>query len=278
MSFKRDTIDTSLLRNLKFRRVSEILAQQIPEDEARLLSNGRLFRCFQVELSKYLLHKRELQLKMQKSSQLFELKAASRNPGVSLSNVVDGMSDGNADSSLDHGSPNSHPLLTASPYSSCAKKRNQKIPLAMQRRMVLESPKLPGISSALVIENSEASQSPSAHSEVRRYLKGLQRKKPFSKLVERMREGCILPPHEQGLGLCVDEREPAPVKSPLTLNTSATSGDSKQVQDFSHQSAIAEHTLKLTMAGWIWDKDSEKWAKDPNVEFDSDEEEPPTMT
>ncbi|KAG8227936.1 hypothetical protein J437_LFUL008748 [Ladona fulva] len=42
MSFKRDSTDTSLLRNLKFRRVSEILAQQIPEDEARLLSNGRL--------------------------------------------------------------------------------------------------------------------------------------------------------------------------------------------------------------------------------------------
>lgn len=42
MSFKRDGDDISLLNRLKKQRVSEILGNHIPEDEAKLLSNGRL--------------------------------------------------------------------------------------------------------------------------------------------------------------------------------------------------------------------------------------------
>ena len=42
MSFKRDGDDANLLKNLQHRRVSEILGDHIPDDEALLLSNGRL--------------------------------------------------------------------------------------------------------------------------------------------------------------------------------------------------------------------------------------------
>ncbi|CAN8004411.1 unnamed protein product [Ixodes hexagonus] len=41
MSFKRDGTDTSLLQDLKRRRVSELLVGHIPEDEALLLKNGK---------------------------------------------------------------------------------------------------------------------------------------------------------------------------------------------------------------------------------------------
>ncbi|XP_022247763.1 sodium channel modifier 1-like [Limulus polyphemus] len=41
MSFKRDGDDFALLRNLKRRRVSDLLVGHIPEDEALLLKNGR---------------------------------------------------------------------------------------------------------------------------------------------------------------------------------------------------------------------------------------------
>lgn len=42
MSFKRDGDDANLLKTLQHRRVSEILGDHIPDDEAKLLSNGRL--------------------------------------------------------------------------------------------------------------------------------------------------------------------------------------------------------------------------------------------
>lgn len=41
MAFKREGTDTSLLQDLQRRRVSEILAGHIPEDEALLLKNGK---------------------------------------------------------------------------------------------------------------------------------------------------------------------------------------------------------------------------------------------
>ncbi|XP_071446398.1 sodium channel modifier 1-like isoform X2 [Hetaerina americana] len=231
------------------------------------------------ELSKYLLHKRELQLKMQKSSQLLELKASSRKSAVNINEMVTVVGERDATTSLDKGSHKYHPLLTSSPYSSCSKKRKQKIPLAMQRRMILESPKFPPLSSALVIENSEASPTPSAHSEVRRYLKGLQRKKPFSKVVEKMKEGYSLPHSEQASSSCAEESRDTMAESSSGLKVTLSGSDVKPNQEKMLQSALMEHNLKLSMSGWIWDKDVEggKWVKDPNVEFDSDEDEPPPM-
>uniref|UniRef100_A0ACB8G6W6 Uncharacterized protein n=1 Tax=Sphaerodactylus townsendi TaxID=933632 RepID=A0ACB8G6W6_9SAUR len=38
-----------------------------------------------------------------------------------------------------------------------------------------------------------------------------------------------------------------------------------------------EHYLRLKSSGWIQDG-SGKWTKDADVEFDSDEEEPPALT
>ncbi|PSN45206.1 Sodium channel modifier 1 [Blattella germanica] len=91
MSFKRDGDDVDLLRSLKHRRVCELLSNHIPDDEALLLKNGRLtcLICSQRpifdtlpmlaihrkgkkhvnELSKYLLHKRESEMKKLKAEQ-----------------------------------------------------------------------------------------------------------------------------------------------------------------------------------------------------------------
>lgn len=41
MSFKPEISPASLLNQLNDRRVTELLAEHIPEDEAKLLSNGR---------------------------------------------------------------------------------------------------------------------------------------------------------------------------------------------------------------------------------------------
>lgn len=44
MSFKREGNDTGLLANLRKRRIKELLAEEVPEEEAKLLCNGR-FAC-----------------------------------------------------------------------------------------------------------------------------------------------------------------------------------------------------------------------------------------
>ncbi|GFO01242.1 sodium channel modifier 1 [Plakobranchus ocellatus] len=44
MSFKREGNDSNLLSKLRKRRINELLGEQIPKDEAKLLSNGR-FTC-----------------------------------------------------------------------------------------------------------------------------------------------------------------------------------------------------------------------------------------
>ncbi|KAK3727637.1 hypothetical protein RRG08_032598 [Elysia crispata] len=44
MSFKRDGNDSNLLTSLRKRRIGELLGESIPEEEAKLLSNGR-FTC-----------------------------------------------------------------------------------------------------------------------------------------------------------------------------------------------------------------------------------------
>lgn len=99
----------------------------------------------------------------------------------------------------------------------------------------------------------------SANSQVRRYLKSLSRKRPLEKTVNILRSN-------YGSRQRVQNREKTEVKSE----------QSRMTQGSSSSDIAKEAQLKMLESGWIKDADG-NWMKDPEVEFDSDEEEPPAF-
>ncbi|XP_066991096.2 sodium channel modifier 1 [Anabrus simplex] len=255
MSFKREGDDVALLRNLKMRRVSELLGDNIPDDEASLLSNGRL--CCMIcnhrpifdtiatlavhrkgkkhidELSKFLAHKKELEMKQLKADHYDYLKTERK-----LSQPV-------------------------------ARQKNSKNGPSrlFSRKTVLD---VPGLST------SEQGQknSPSAQSQVRHYLKSLWKKRALEKTVQKLREnyGEGTRPPEKYECEKVENDKKLLVQSDKIGTTTTTTTTTKPELDETKMKK-AEYNLQLRMSGWIKDEDG-KWTKDPNVEFDSDENEP----
>ncbi|KDR20217.1 Sodium channel modifier 1 [Zootermopsis nevadensis] len=272
MSFKRDGDDLNLLRSLKHRRVCELLSSHIPDDEAMLLKNGRLtcmicthrpiFDTLSMlaihrkgkkhvsELSKYLLHKRELDTKKLKSEQRRYL----------CTGLVESM----GHRALSGEAQGNKLLITQVAYSSCSKQR-----LGLQRKPILDieniskETEIPGVA-------TKNNVFPSASAQVRQYLKGLWKKKPLEKTVEKCREN-----YGEGwaksLNNVVDISLPDCPES--ILEDTATSSRPCSEEDVARKKK-ADHELKLKMSGWIKNADG-KWVQDPDVEFDSDEHEPP---
>ncbi|KAK7862488.1 hypothetical protein R5R35_005914 [Gryllus longicercus] len=237
MSFKREGDNEALLHNLKMRRVGELLSEHIPEDEAKLLSNGRLtcLICSHrpifdtcavlanhrkgkkhiVELGKFLQHKRELALKKLKSDHLQYL----------YDNEI---------------------INTGSTRKSQSR---------FSRKPIISIPTLHGDPTEV---NSKPQYMPSPSSQVRHYLKELQRKRALQKTVEKCRENYML-------------------QSSVVPQNSGSNPNSLPNSVHDHKKATnsedSKRDLQLRMSGWI--KSSEgKWVKDPAAEFDSDEESP----
>ena len=99
----------------------------------------------------------------------------------------------------------------------------------------------------------------SANSQVRKYLKSLYRKESLEKTVHKLREN-------YGVKNC-QSKICSPEKLDVKKGEDKIDNSSKNRQDVNYH-------LKLLESGWIQDSNG-KWIKDPNVEFDSDEEEPP---
>lgn len=134
----------------------------------------------------------------------------------------------------------------------------------LNRKLVLDvTETCDRIRSTLNPTNSVTSSSTSANSQVRKYLKSLCRKKPLEKTVSKLRENFNARSSSQNKVTVCEKSETKKTESKKPDSDGFTKGH----KELSYQ-------IKLLESGWIQDGNG-KWIKDPNVEFDSDEDEPP---
>lgn len=99
----------------------------------------------------------------------------------------------------------------------------------------------------------------SANSQVRKYLKSLCRKQPLQKTVNKLRENYG---HKN-------------IQTKISIPEKTESN--KSAENITSTRQEVDYHIKLLESGWIQNENG-KWEKDPNVEFDSDEDEPPTFS
>lgn len=146
--------------------------------------------------------------------------------------------------------------LTFITYTSSNSKRNRYNKAGCARKFVLDITETCGkiqndIGTPTILE-------PSANSQVRHYLKSLSRKRPLEKTVSKLREN-------YGSGISQGKQKS---EEKLTKPTTSRDNNCKKINDFE---------IKLLESGWKKDS-SNQWVKDPDVEFDSDEDEPPVLS
>ncbi|XP_075301263.1 sodium channel modifier 1 isoform X2 [Opisthocomus hoazin] len=253
MSFKREGDDPAQLGVLQKRRVAELLASYIPEDEALLLRSGRyactvcahrpVFDTLDVltvhragkkhtgSLQRFYGRKRAAQGQRHEEEAQAEAAGAegSAAPLLARTRRI-------ARSAL----------LKAAPYSSCC------------RRVGAE-----GSSSQAGVAWTGPSAAPTPP-ELSRKDGGAVAASPAA----------LLPGHHGGRA---DAPTAAPARTRRGSKGKASSSALGQPEARSPERRQAlERYLRLRSAGWIQDP-SGKWVKDENAEFDSDEEEPPTL-
>lgn len=272
MSFKREGDDSGQLNVLQKRRVADLLANYIPEDEALLLRSGRYACtvCFHrpvfdtldmltvhragkkhvASLQTFYGKKRSHENEVQKRRQQEFLRAeeagtqdlACPAPLLAQTRKIA-----------------QNALLKASPYNSCCRRNRSD-----------------GSSSSFSSSRTESAV-PAAS-------RGAVEKQPGDPggSVARGEEGCAaedIPPSTQLRGHASPradlQKEPSTKikrsgkrKSCLSAKPEAISPEKRQA---------LEHYLLLRSSGWIQDP-SGKWVKDENVEFDSDEDAPPILS
>ncbi|KAM3825248.1 sodium channel modifier 1 [Vipera latastei] len=260
MSFKREGDDPSQLQVLQKRRVAELLANYIPADEALLLRDGRYSCtvCFQrpvfdtldmltvhrsgkkhlAGLQKFYGKKRSLENEVQKRRHQAYLDAEESGTQVAQ---------GPAPLLAQTRRITQNALLKTVPYSSCCRpKRNQAgastsgASAGFRAAETTRMPKSPSSDSVDEERQVEEEAGPTLHSSACRLSTTETRER------KRVRQG-----------------------------KGRTAQKSPKPNDPEKQRAL-EHYLKLKSSGWIQDG-SGKWVKDENVEFDSDEEEPPML-
>ncbi|XP_065516486.1 sodium channel modifier 1 isoform X2 [Lathamus discolor] len=247
MSFKRDGDDPAQLGVLQKRRVAELLASCIPEEEALLLRSGRyactvcahrpVFDTLDVlsvhragkkhrsSLQRFYGRKCSVQDTAQKLQPKEEVQAeGSPAPLLARTRRI-------AQSAL----------LKAAPYSSCC------------RRTGVEG------------SSSRAWTGPSAAPVL---------PEPSQKEGEAVTStAALLLGHRGGQA---DPTEVTPARPQPSRKSKASSGLGQPRALSPERRQALEQYLRLRSAGWIRDR-SGKWVKDENAEFDSDEEEPPLL-
>lgn len=207
------------------------------------------------ELSKYLVHKREADTRKLKAEQRRYLRS------------------GLAVESMGHaafpGQVQGNKLLVTQVTQSGASKLKFGL---QQRKMILDIQNVSKEAelSGVVTKNVVL---PSASAQVRQYLKGLWKKKPLEKTVEKCRENYgegWTKPLSNSLNNSVPDCAKSKVENPAT-----TAVRSHSDEDIARKKK-ADHDLKLRMNGWIKNADG-MWVQDPDVEFDSDEHEAPIL-
>ncbi|XP_054269113.1 sodium channel modifier 1-like [Macrosteles quadrilineatus] len=241
MSFKRDGDDKSLLKNLNDERVRELLGNHVPQDEAKLLSNGRLTCLICIHrpifdtISMLANHRRG-------KRHLFELSKHIKCKEEAERKVI----------------------LEKEKKSLLGCKRVEAKHVGLlkyQRKQILDIGKASrtklSVRSGLNDTDNQVSTS------VKHYLKKMTRKTSLEKVVERNRENYGIDLQKNSHESCLQER--------LTDSKPVTT---QSAESTALRSEIQEYETKLRMSGWIKDATG-KWIKDPNVEFDSDEDDIP---
>ncbi|XP_044131141.1 sodium channel modifier 1 [Bufo gargarizans] len=255
MSFKRDGDDGSQLNVLKKRRVADLLAGFIPEDEALLLNNGR-YACtvchhrpvfdtidmlsvhrsgrkhvayMQRFYGKKAAHRNEVQ-KRQHERYVRAEEAGEQPPAPLLEQTR---------------KITQNALLKAAPYNSCCTRSR---PGDVRRT-----------SSSKVEEPPQSSPSPQSSSV---YTQQDLHKTPA--------ETSSPDPRSGSTGMCRRSQSQTTSKTKNKIQKGEDSNDDPE------RRRVMEHYLSLRSSGWIPDGTG-KWVKDETVEFDSDEEEPPAM-
>ncbi|KAM6365217.1 sodium channel modifier 1-like [Pluvialis apricaria] len=255
MSFKREGDDPSQLGVLQKRRVADLLANYIPEDEALLLRSGRyactvcahrpVFDTLDVltvhragkkhmgSLQRFYGRKRSLQDVAQKPQH--EQEGQAEEAGV-------------------QGSPAPllartrriarSALLKAAPYSSCCRRTGVERSGSQAGVTQMGPSAAPTLPEPLWKDREAVDASPAA----------------------------LLPGHHSGRA---DALKAAPARTQRGGKGKASSSALSRPEALSPERRQAlERYLQLRSAGWIQDR-SGKWVKDENAEFDSDEDEPP---
>lgn len=261
MSFKRDGDDGSQLNVLKKRRVADLLASYIPEDEALLLSNGRYAcavchhrpvfdtidmltvhrsgkkhrACIERFYGKKLAHRNEVQ--KWRHQQYVRAEEAGEQPPAPLLEQTRRITQ--------------HALLKAAPYNSCCTRNRAEVRRTESSSKMEEPPQSlssPQSSSSVTTDPDRPRTTPETSSPE---------------------------PRNSPTGISGKSDAKKNHKTKKTTQKSSESGE--DTCDDSERRRVMEHYLSLRSSGWIPDG-AGKWVKDENVEFDSDEEEPPTMS
>ncbi|XP_026226239.1 sodium channel modifier 1 [Anabas testudineus] len=249
MSFKREGDDKSQLNILKKRRVADLLSNFIPEDEAALLKNGR-YTCL-VCSYRPVFDTVDMLTVHRKGKRHLEGLKAFYGKKTRLKNELTKRQHENyvqAEDSRQESSSSApllaqtrklthHALLKTVPYNSCHRKTSTKSEKG--------SASISSDPSSYIKEPSEQERS-----QVPNY---------------------VAPSSSSGLIAANEESNPS---NGIKGFQSAVNQESEPTT--AQRRRELEHYLKLKSDGWIQDR-SGQWIKDENVEFESDEEEPPSL-
>jgi len=281
MSFKRADDDTNLLRNLQRHRVSELLSNHIPDDEALLIKNGRLactvcyHRPVFDTLEMLAVHRKgkkhlaNLSRKIMREEEIKELKVKKLQEQF----VKTGAAELNCKPSTPQPTISKYGLLNAAPYSSCARRKGKPQDRKPTIDLVSESKVMQPTTETELPVNTRRSTS----AVLRSYLKQARRRKGFDKLVSKSKLQYGAPISHTTATVSEEvlasetttqlENQTTP-EAPQT--SGATPGNTKPSEE---ELKKAMYYKNLRMSGWKKDWNGQ-WVKDENAEFDSDEEQP----
>ncbi|KAK7886550.1 hypothetical protein WMY93_026171 [Mugilogobius chulae] len=239
MSFKREGDDRSQLNVLKKRRVEDLLSNYIPEDEATIMSNGR-FTCLVCSYGPVFDTVDMLTVHRNGKRHLEGLKRFYRKK-AELKNEI---------------AKRKHENYVQSEEKT--EESSSSAPLLSQTRKLTHHALL------RTVPYNSCHRKTSTKSE----------KQPAN-----------ITSHHVSHSLRPSEVKPQTTTTNPTNTTKTNTGTCSKAQLHLEESPPmseqkkkeVEHYLKLKSAGWIQDR-SGQWLKDENVEFDSDEEEPPSLS
>ncbi|XP_019126122.2 sodium channel modifier 1 isoform X1 [Larimichthys crocea] len=250
MSFKREGDDKSQLNILKKRRVADLLSHFVPEDEAALLKNGR-YTCLVCSYRPVFDTVDMLTVHRKGKRHLEGLKSFYGKKARLKNEITKRQHENYVQTEDTRQEPSCsapllaqtrklthHALLKTVPYNSCHRKTSTK------------SEKPSNISS-----------------------------NPRDKTTTEREEECWKAEASNGLSQssssgCTAANKASHPSEDVKHSEAAVTQEAEPIT--AQRRRELEHYLKLKSEGWLQDR-SGKWVKDENVEFDSDEEDPPSL-
>ncbi|KAG8449981.1 hypothetical protein GDO86_016605 [Hymenochirus boettgeri] len=266
MSFKREGNDISQLNVLKKRRVEDLLASYIPEDEALLMRNGR-YACTVCHhrpvfdtidmLSVHRSGKKHLaglqRYYGKKGEHENELQKRRHFEFVRKEETGEKPSPGPAPLLAQTRRITQRALLKSAPYNSCCSHK----PRIYSKKETNPPPELSTASGLNLSHSLQPGLTADMESSINHTTKGSHTTR------------CIHSHPDPGL-----QSIPQPKSSSQHKKKGGTKAQNDCIDP--EREKTMEHYLRLKSSGWIPDGTG-KWVKDENVEFDSDEEEPPSL-